>query len=506
MSANPEQQKISTKKVSKKPFRIFHKKKQRNMFISTFLLFVLLLLVVFVQKPQVILERAATGSQNNCASVPYYCLILGGKKTCTRPPACPPSPVPPGFTAQAGPALASHSATPISSGSANLASGSANLASGSANLASSSAQTTCSTPPSLLTTKQIIHFDTDAGSNNGYTIRATDMPLLNSYATELEKYPTATVTINGYTDSVAFDPGTPGPINNNQALSVARAQAAEDYLKSKGATANTYVIKGNGATNYVAKNDPKTGNLLNRRDEITTNLRSGKKVCTTTASPTCTDNGGNWGFGGYTFSVPTDATKASVSTQWDVVATTCSAGVNGFSVWPGIQTNDKLVQTGSYDSCPGNGGNTLTYFPWTMAYPGPWVNPPSTDTIKPGDTMFASITMTSKGHFTTVLRDTTKGWSFSVTTTDKGYKSLVSGTGQGQFFIEDEGTEKAHLPPFNPNPINFMNSQFSINGSASASLATAPGLACLNIARSGTIMDQVGSLSGGSFIETWKHL
>ena len=67
------------------------------------------------------------------------------------------------------------------------------------------------------------------------------------------KFPSAIVTINGYTDNVPFIPGTPGPINTNQALSLARAQAAETYLKSKGATKNTYVIKGNGATDFVAR-------------------------------------------------------------------------------------------------------------------------------------------------------------------------------------------------------------------------------------------------------------
>jgi outer membrane protein OmpA-like peptidoglycan-associated protein len=109
-----------------------------------------------------------------------------------------------------------------------------------------------------------VHFDTSIGNNNGYTVRTVDMPALNNYAAALKKVPTAIVTLAGYTDNTQFAPGTPGPINNNQALSVARAQAVEVYLKSKGATANKYTVVGHGATNFIAPNGP-NGNILNRR-------------------------------------------------------------------------------------------------------------------------------------------------------------------------------------------------------------------------------------------------
>ena len=162
-----------------------------------------------------------------------------------------------------------------------------------------------------------------------------------------------------------------------------------------------------------------------------------------------------------------------------------------------------LVQAGSYDLCnPSDPTTPVNYFPWTMAYPGPWVNPPSNDTITPGDVMYSSITMNTPGMFTTMLKDITKGWSFSVDTTDTGFTSLT----RGDIIVEDEGgSSNLPLVPFNPNPIKFTNSQYSINGSTPAPLTQAPSLTCLNINRNGTILEQTSQISVGNFNETWKQ-
>jgi len=89
------------KKTQRAPrFKIIPKK----LLTSGLLLIVLFLLTIFVQKPQTITEQAATGNQtSSCSPVPFYCLILGGQKTCTHPPLCPTPPPPTAFVAQKAP-------------------------------------------------------------------------------------------------------------------------------------------------------------------------------------------------------------------------------------------------------------------------------------------------------------------------------------------------------------------------------------------------------------------
>src|SRR5581483_12203057 len=98
---------------------------------------------------------------NNCSPVAYYCLLLGGKRTCIQPIVCP-TPLPTsGFVAQFNP-KSKPAANPIS------ASGSAKK---------------CIPPPAILAHKLIIHFDF-ALSN----ILPADQAQLTNYATELKKY------------------------------------------------------------------------------------------------------------------------------------------------------------------------------------------------------------------------------------------------------------------------------------------------------------------------------
>ncbi len=66
-----------------------------------------------------------------------------------------------------------------------------------------------------------------------------------------------TVEVIGYTDSI-------GPEEYNQQLSLRRAQAVVDYLKSIGAEAN-FVAIGKGESDPVADNSTKEGRAQNRR-------------------------------------------------------------------------------------------------------------------------------------------------------------------------------------------------------------------------------------------------
>ena len=69
--------------------------------------------------------------------------------------------------------------------------------------------------------------------------------------------------IVGHTDST-------GPEAYNQGLSERRAQAAADYLSTKGISASNMTVKGMGESSPVADNGTRYGRAMNRRVEIIT--------------------------------------------------------------------------------------------------------------------------------------------------------------------------------------------------------------------------------------------
>lgn len=86
-------------------------------------------------------------------------------------------------------------------------------------------------------------------------------PILNQFATSLNQNVVTTVTIIGHTDSTGSD-----AINNP--LSVDRAEAARDYLVSRGVARNRISTDGRGAREPIADNNTQQGRDKNRRVEI----------------------------------------------------------------------------------------------------------------------------------------------------------------------------------------------------------------------------------------------
>ena len=92
-------------------------------------------------------------------------------------------------------------------------------------------------------------------------IKSNFAPVLNHFATSLNQNPVTTVTIIGHTDSTGSD-----AINNP--LSVDRADAARDYLVSRGVARTRIVTDGRGSREPVADNNTQQGRDKNRRVEI----------------------------------------------------------------------------------------------------------------------------------------------------------------------------------------------------------------------------------------------
>ena len=101
-----------------------------------------------------------------------------------------------------------------------------------------------------------VSFDTGRSA-----IKPNFAPILTQFATSLNQNPVTTVTIIGHTDATGTD-----AVNNP--LSIDRADAARDYLVSRGVARNRIVTDGRGSREPVADNNTQQGRDKNRRVEI----------------------------------------------------------------------------------------------------------------------------------------------------------------------------------------------------------------------------------------------
>ena len=92
-------------------------------------------------------------------------------------------------------------------------------------------------------------------------IKPNFAPILNQFATSLMQNPVTTVTIIGHTDNTGSD-----AINNP--LSIDRADAARDYLVSRGVARTRFATDGRGSREPIADNGSPQGRDKNRRVEI----------------------------------------------------------------------------------------------------------------------------------------------------------------------------------------------------------------------------------------------
>lgn len=101
-----------------------------------------------------------------------------------------------------------------------------------------------------------VSFDTGRSA-----IKSNFAPILTQFATSLNQNPVTTVTIVGHTDTTGSD-----AVNNP--LSIDRADAARDYLVSRGVARNRIMTDGRGSREPVADNNTTQGRDKNRRVEI----------------------------------------------------------------------------------------------------------------------------------------------------------------------------------------------------------------------------------------------
>jgi len=97
---------------------------------------------------------------------------------------------------------------------------------------------------------------------NKATIKPEYIDRLNNFGEFLKNNPTATVSIDGYTDNI-------GGRQANMKLSTLRAEEGRRYIiKNFGIDKSRIVVKGSGSSRPVASNRTKNGRALNRRIEV----------------------------------------------------------------------------------------------------------------------------------------------------------------------------------------------------------------------------------------------
>ena len=183
----------------------------------------------------------------------------------------------------------------------------------------------------------------------------------------------------------------------------------------------------------------------------------------------------------------------SVSANWTEPTGHCTSATRYSSFWVGLDglNSNTVEQTGSEVDCA---GGSPRYYSWYEMYPAFPVN--FTNTVKPGDKFFGSVTFNGGSSYTLVLQDITQGWKHTVN------KSLSGAANSSAEVIAEAPCCTASggiLPLADFGTVNFSNAK--ANGSA---IGNSSPVQINMVDGSGRLKDQTSALSGGaSFSDTW---
>ena len=116
------------------------------------------------------------------------------------------------------------------------------------------------------------------------------------------------------------------------------------------------------------------------------------------------------------------------------------------------------------------------------------------NTVRPGDSMSASVTFSGTATYTLVLHDATQGWTQTITKTQSGLARSSA-----EVITEAPSSSSGVLPLANFHTVSYSTS--SANGT---SLGSQSPIAITMINNSGADKDSTSSISsGGAFSNTW---
>ena len=182
----------------------------------------------------------------------------------------------------------------------------------------------------------------------------------------------------------------------------------------------------------------------------------------------------------------------SVASSWTEPTGTCKSGDQYSSFWVGLDgyNSDSVEQTGSEVDCA---GRTAEYYAWYEMYPAGSVE--INDTVRPGDSMSASVTYAGSNKYTLKISDSTRGWTYSTTKTQSGLaRSSAEVITEAPCCTNSGGI----LPLADFGKVSYTSS--TVNGSTLSSFSP---VEITMVSASGVQEDSTSALSGGSFSNTW---
>jgi hypothetical protein len=201
----------------------------------------------------------------------------------------------------------------------------------------------------------------------------------------------------------------------------------------------------------------------------------------------------NWS--GYAVTGANGAFK-SVSANWTQPKATCSGSRRSAqyaAFWVGLDgySSDSVEQTGTDSDC---NGKTPDYYGWYEMYPADPVY--YTNTVKPGDSISASVTFSGTETYTLVLKDNTQGWTQTKAINESGFdRSSAEVITEAPCCTSSGGI----LPLANFGTISYGSS--TANGT---SLGTQSPTSIVMVNNSGADKDSTSSInSSGGFSNTW---
>jgi Peptidase A4 family len=184
---------------------------------------------------------------------------------------------------------------------------------------------------------------------------------------------------------------------------------------------------------------------------------------------------------------------SSVSASWKEPTATCTSrrSAQYAAFWVGLDgyNSGSVEQTGTDSDCV---GTSPDYYGWYEMYPA---NPVYfTNPVSPGDNISASVTFSGTQTYTLVLKDTTKGWTQTITKNEGGLARSSA-----EVITEAPSSSSGVLPLADFGTVSYTGS--SDNGS---SMGTQSPTSIVMIDNSGRDKDSTSSISSsGGFSNTW---
>jgi hypothetical protein len=190
----------------------------------------------------------------------------------------------------------------------------------------------------------------------------------------------------------------------------------------------------------------------------------------------------------------------SVSASWTEPTATCTSsggrrhrgGSDEYAAfWVGLDgySSDSVEQTGTDSDCD---GTTPDYYGWYEMYPA---NPVYfTNTVKPGDSISASVTFSGTETYTLVLKDNTEGWTQTITQNEAGLDRSSA-----EVITEAPSSDTGVLPLADFGTVNYTAA--TANGT---SMGTQSPTEIIMVDNSGLAKDSTSQMSSaGAFSNTW---